>query len=163
MCNAPMKGVKRMWRGGEARPKAPSKVKTAFGRSRRADARCKMCSGAPEALLHPCKTCLGTPDVLLRHEKRVRARPNSYCNAATAVLTCRNTFIHEEERLLCVWGLLCHKVHREMVISLGRHRTVGGHMDAVFQIDDHLIVARSGWNVEPIGVFTQTGREESIG
>ena len=109
MCNAPMEGVKRMWRGGEARPKAPSKVKTAFGRSRRADARCKMCSGVPEALLHPCKTCLGTPEALLRHEKRVRARPNSYCNAATAVLTCRNTFIHEKERLLCVWGYCATK------------------------------------------------------
>ena len=104
MCNAPMEGVKRMWRGGEVRPKAPSKVKTAFGRSRRVDARCKTCSGAPEALLHPCKTCLGTPEALLRHEKRVRARPNSYCNAATAVLTCRNTFIHVKERLLCMWG-----------------------------------------------------------
>gem|GEM_PF-3061177 len=65
MCNAPMEGVKRMWRGGEARPKAPSKVKTAFGRSRKADARCKTCSGAPE--------------VLLRHEKRVRERPKRYC------------------------------------------------------------------------------------
>ena len=90
MCNVPMKGVKRMWRGGEARPKVPSKVKTVFGRSRRVAARCKTCSGAPEALL--------------RHEKRVPARPNSYCNAATTVLPCRNTFIHRKERLLCVWG-----------------------------------------------------------
>ncbi len=95
MCNAPMEGVKRMWRGGEARPKAPSKVKTAFGRSRRADARCKMCSGTPEALL--------------RHEKHVRARPNSCCNAATAVLTCRNIFIHGRERLLCVGGYCATK------------------------------------------------------
>ena len=85
MCNAPMEGVKRMWRGRKARPKAPSKVKTAFGRSRRADARCKMCSGAPE--------------VLLRHEKRVRERPKRYCAmkntfgcARTAVATLQQLF-----------------------------------------------------------------------
>ena len=85
MCNAPMEGVKRMWRGGEARPKAPSKVKTAFGRSRRADARCKTCSGAPE--------------VLLRHEKRVRERPMSCCamknvfgRARTAIATLQQLF-----------------------------------------------------------------------
>ena len=92
MCNAPMEGVKQMWRGRKARPKAPSKVKTAFGRSRRVAARCKTRSGAPEALL--------------RHEKCVPARPKSYCNAATTILTCRNTFIHRKERLLCV-GRYC--------------------------------------------------------
>ena len=104
MCNVPMKGVKQMWRGRKARPKAPSKVKTVFGRSRRVAARCKTRSGAPEASLHPCKMCSGAPEALLRHEKRVPARPNSYCNAATTVLTCRNTFIHRKERLLGVWG-----------------------------------------------------------
>ena len=85
MCNAPMEGVKRMWRGGEARSKAPSKVKTAFGRSRKADARCKTCSGAPE--------------MLLRHEKRVRERPKRYCamkntfgRARTAVATLQQLF-----------------------------------------------------------------------
>ena len=92
---------------GEAtHPKVPSKVKTVFGRSRRVAARCKTCSGAPEAFLHPCKMCSGAPEALLRHEKRVPARPNSYCNAATAVLPCRNTFIHEKERLLFV-GRYC--------------------------------------------------------
>ena len=106
MCSAPMEGVKQMWRGRKARPKAPSKVKTAFGRSRRVAARCKTRSGAPEASLHPCKMCSGAPEALLRHEKCVPARPKSYCNAATTILTCRNTFIHRKERLLCV-GRYC--------------------------------------------------------
>ena len=64
MCNVPMKGVKQMWRRGEARPKAPSKVKTVFGRSRRVAARCKTCSGAPEQLLQRCNNCSALPEHL---------------------------------------------------------------------------------------------------
>lgn len=65
MCNAPMEGVKQMWRRESNSPKSA-----------------------------------------IESENSVRAFPKSYCNAATTILTCRNTFIHRKERLLFV-GRYC--------------------------------------------------------